>query len=196
MNKTVKNLMLGGLLIATPVLAPVAFAHEGPQAPEGFVGDSTKHVVTDGSGDCLRTGTGTGTETCVEAAPVAEAPAAAEPVVETITLGATALFDFDKSTLRPEGAQALDEVVSKIKGHAQVDSIVVTGHTDAVGSDSYNQGLSERRAATVSNYLVNAGISSSVITTRGMGEGSPVADNSSADGRQQNRRVEVEITSR
>jgi OOP family OmpA-OmpF porin len=199
MYKTIKQLIMGSLFAAATVLATVANAHEGPQAPDGFVGDSSGHVVTDSSGNCVRTGTGSADATCAETAPVVEETAPApEPqaAMETVTLAASALFDFDKATLRPAGAAALDELAAKIQSAAMVDAITVTGHTDSVGTDAYNQGLSERRANTVTNYLVSKGVDGGKITTRGMGESMPVADNSTADGRQLNRRVEVQISTR
>ena len=200
MNKMFKHLIVGGLFAVAQAIVPTVFAHEGPQAPEGFVGDGRGHVVTDGYGDCVKTGfpPAPGVE-CVEAK-VAEAPAPTplpESQAEAFALDATTLFDFDKSNLRPEGKAALDDVVAKVKSHQAVDSITITGHTDSVGTDAYNQKLSERRANSVRDYMVGAGIDTSLITsTSGMGESKPAASNDTADGRQQNRRVEVVVESR
>jgi OOP family OmpA-OmpF porin len=120
-----------------------------------------------------------------------------EAQAEAFALDATTLFDFDKSDLRPMGKEKLDDLVAKVKSHQAVDSITITGHTDSVGTDAYNQKLSERRANSVRDYMVNAGIDTSLITsTSGMGETKPVASNDTADGRQQNRRVEVVVESR
>lgn len=128
----------------------------------------------------------------VAAAPAAEpAPApAAAPAPETITLSGDALFDFDKSNLRPDAVAALDTTVQKYKG-ASLQSMSIVGHTDSKGSDAYNQALSERRAASVRDYLVSQGLDGSKISTSGRGESEPVATNDTADGRQQNRRVSI-----
>jgi len=72
-------------------------------------------------------------------------------------------------------------------------SIQVAGYTDSVGTDAYNQGLSERRANAVLDYFVSHGIEASRLTAVGYGESNPVADNSTADGRAQNRRVELNV---
>lgn len=131
------------------------------------------------------------------AEPVAAAPAAEPapepapaPAPETITLSGDALFDFDKSTLRPDAVAALDTTVQKYKG-ASLKSMSIVGHTDSKGSDAYNQALSERRAASVRDYLVAQGLDGSKISTAGRGESEPAATNDTADGRQQNRRVAI-----
>jgi outer membrane protein OmpA-like peptidoglycan-associated protein len=128
----------------------------------------------------------------VAAAPAAEpAPAPAPaPAPETITLSGDALFDFDKSNLRPDAVEALDTIVQKYKG-ASLKAMNIVGHTDSKGSDAYNQALSERRAASVREYLASQGLDGSKISTAGRGEADPVASNDTADGRQQNRRVHI-----
>jgi outer membrane protein OmpA-like peptidoglycan-associated protein len=73
-------------------------------------------------------------------------------------------------------------------------SAVIEGYTDSVGTQEYNQGLSERRAESVRSYLIAQGVDSSRLAASGRGESNPVADNASSDGRQQNRRVEVVIS--
>jgi OOP family OmpA-OmpF porin len=204
MNNVLKHIMIGSLFIVAQSMTLAAFAHVGPQAPEGFVGDARGHVVTDGYGECVKTGFPPPAGVKCEGPKVAEAPATApapaplpEAKTEAIALNATTLFDFDKSNLRPLGKEKLDELVAKIKSHQAVDSITITGHTDSVGTDAYNQKLSERRAKSVRNYMVKAGIDASLITsTSGMGETKPVASNDTADGRQQNRRVEIVVESR
>ena len=105
---------------------------------------------------------------------VAPAPVAApKPSGEKITIAADALFDFDKATLRPEGKAKLDELVAKSKA-IKLEVILVVGHTDRIGSDSYNQKLSERRAAAVKSYLVSKGIEANRVYTEGKGEKQPV----------------------
>ena len=96
-----------------------------------------------------------------------------KPAAEKITVAADALFDFDKATLRPEGKAKLDELVSKAAA-IKLEVILVVGHTDRIGSDAYNQKLSERRAAAVKTYLVAKGIEANRVYTEGKGEKQPV----------------------
>ncbi|NML63568.1 OmpA family protein [Massilia sp. RP-1-19] len=132
----------------------------------------------------------------VAAAPVVEpAPAvAAAPVAvsEKVTFAAEALFDFDKAIVKPEGKQALDELVSKLQG-MQTEVMIAVGHTDAVGSDAYNQKLSLSRAEAVKAYIVSKGLTPSRVYTEGKGESQPIADNANSAGRAKNRRVSVEV---
>lgn len=105
------------------------------------------------------------------AAPVAP-PA---PSVQKITLASKALFDFDKAILKPEGKAVLDrEIVSRIKEVQKLELVLVTGHTDRLGSQQYNQKLSERRAAAVAAYLAGKGVPKDKIETLGMGKTQPV----------------------
>jgi outer membrane protein OmpA-like peptidoglycan-associated protein len=101
-------------------------------------------------------------------------------------------FDFDKSNIRADARPVLDEAINILKTESGI-SVVAEGHTDAVGTDAYNQRLSERRARAVKDYLVNGGISPSRIETVGYGEAQPVASNETADGRAQNRRTELRV---
>ena len=98
-------------------------------------------------------------------------------------------FDFNKDTLKPAGKAELDKLVADMKQAKQVDAVIVVGHTDSVGSDAYNQRLSERRAATVKNYLVAQGVSASRLTTKGFGKSNPVATNDTADASGPSRRM-------
>ena len=127
-------------------------------------------------------------------APAAVVPAApvAPAVASKVTFAADAFFDFDKSVLKPEGKAKLDDLVSKIKG-INLEVIIAVGHTDSVGSDSYNQRLSVRRSEAVKAYLVSKGIEKNRVYTEGKGEKQPVADNKTAEGRAKNRRVEIEV---
>jgi outer membrane protein OmpA-like peptidoglycan-associated protein len=103
------------------------------------------------------------------------------------------LFDTGKSTLRPEAR----EVISRIAGVlmiAQGITLKIEGHTDSVGGDEYNQKLSEQRAGSVKEYLEKAGVKAELITTQGFGKTQPIADNTTAAGRQKNRRVEIVIS--
>jgi len=138
-------------------------------------------------------------------APVAAAPIAVAPVVVpppapvkrtvAVTLGADATFDTGKADLKQQGRAKLDDVAAKLSAPGvTIDSMTVTGHTDNVGSAAANQKLSERRAEAVKTYLVAKGVDGSKIRTQGKGLTQPIADNKTAQGRAQNRRVDVEVT--
>ncbi len=127
-------------------------------------------------------------------APVA-APAVvpvAPPAATKVTYAADAFFDFDKSVIKPAGKEKLDDLIGKIKD-INLEVIIAVGHTDSVGSDSYNQKLSVRRSEAVKAYLVSKGIEKNRVYTEGKGEKQPVADNKTAEGRAKNRRVEIEV---
>jgi OOP family OmpA-OmpF porin len=109
-----------------------------------------------------------------------------------VTYAADAFFDFDRSVLKPEGKAKLDDLASKVGG-INLEVVIAVGHTDTIGSASYNQALSNRRAESVKAYLVSKGIESNRIYTEGKGQTQPVADNSTREGRAKNRRVEVEV---
>ncbi len=132
-------------------------------------------------------------------APAAAAPApapapapVAPPAATKVTYAADAFFDFDKSVLKPEGKAKLDDLVGKIKD-INLEVIIAVGHTDSVGSDSYNQKLSVRRSEAVKAYLVSKGVEKNRVYTEGKGEKQPVADNKTGEGRAKNRRVEIEV---
>jgi OOP family OmpA-OmpF porin len=125
----------------------------------------------------------------VAAAPVAPAPV---PAATKVTYAADAFFDFDKAVLKPAGKAKLDDLVGKVKD-INLEVIIAVGHTDAVGSDEYNQKLSIKRSEAVKAYLLSKGIEKDRVYTEGKGEKQPVADNKSKDGRAKNRRVEVEV---
>ncbi|MGH7664190.1 MAG: OmpA family protein [Gemmatimonadaceae bacterium] len=100
------------------------------------------------------------------------------------------LFDVDKATLKAGAEQNIARIAAILNQYPDYQ-ISVEGHTDATGSDSYNQSLSERRAAAVRASLVSGGVDPSRITSKGLGEAQPIATNDTPAGRQQNRRVEV-----
>jgi len=106
--------------------------------------------------------------------PPAPAPAPA-PQVQKITLASKALFDFDKAVLKPEGKAAIDsEIISKLSMVQKLELVLVTGHTDRIGTQQYNQKLSERRADAVRDYLVSKGVPRDKIETLGMGKTQPI----------------------
>lgn len=120
------------------------------------------------------------------------APAPQPPAATKVTYAADAFFDFDKAVLKPEGRAKLDDLVGKVKD-INLEVVIAVGHTDAIGSDSYNQRLSVRRAEAVKAYLVSKGIEKNRVYTEGKGEKQPVADNKTSEGRAKNRRVEIEV---
>lgn len=103
------------------------------------------------------------------------------------------LFDTGKYTLKPGAREKLAKIGGIILAHPGL-KLQVEGHTDSVGGDEYNQRLSEQRAESVRSYLVSEGVAADGITAAGFGKGSPVADNSTAAGRQRNRRVELVVS--
>jgi outer membrane protein OmpA-like peptidoglycan-associated protein len=103
------------------------------------------------------------------------------------------LFDTAKFSLRPAAREKLARVAGILTGHSSL-KMQIEGYTDSVGSDDYNQQLSEHRADSVRDYLTGAGIPSASVTARGFGKTQPVATNSTSAGRQQNRRVELVIS--
>lgn len=102
------------------------------------------------------------------------------------------LFDFDKSTIKPEAAKILDRLVSFMQENKDA-KVALAGYTDWTGTKAYNQKLSERRVAAVRNYVVKKGIDPSRISGRGYGESNPIADNRTKEGRAKNRRVEIKV---
>lgn len=109
-----------------------------------------------------------------------------------LTLG-DVLFDTGMATLKPGAYTTVDRLATVLK-EAPDRKVMIEGHTDSVGSDEYNQGLSERRAAAVQTALLERGVTANQITALGKGKSYPVASNDNAAGRQQNRRVEMIFT--
>jgi OmpA-OmpF porin, OOP family len=115
-----------------------------------------------------------------------------------VTVSAEELFGFDKANLKEKGRVTLDAVAAKIKENPEIKAVIVTGHTDRIGSEAYNQKLSERRAKQVADYLIAQGVDSSLITAEGKGKSEPVVQ---CEGKkvskklisclQPNRRVEI-----
>ena len=108
------------------------------------------------------------------------------------SLGENILFETDKSTLRKDAEQNLKQISASINRRFKGGDVRVYGYTDSVGSKGYNKELAQQRAEVVKNWLANnTGIDSGKISLNAVGEGSPVANNGTAAGRQQNRRVEI-----
>jgi len=103
------------------------------------------------------------------------------------------LFDFNKHTLKPEARERLARISGIVLAYPDL-KLQIEGYTDAIGSEEYNQTLSEKRAEAVRDYLVSSGVSMNNVAAQGMGKADPVADNSTAAGRKLNRRVEMIVS--
>lgn len=161
-------------------------------------GDEDGDGVPDSRDKCPGTPKGTPVDAdgCPPPAP-APMPVAVEPAAlpkeETIVIR-NVHFEFDKATLTAADRAQLDTVATRLKTEATTARLSVSGHTDSVGSDAYNQRLSEQRAKAVTDYLVGSGVArASVVSVKGVGEAQPVADNHTAEGRAMNRRTEILI---
>lgn len=190
-------------------------------AKEGYLTDQRGNVVRSGSGLCWHTSSWTPALAIAECDPVAAVPMVprvaakpqeiaatpatpapvAKPAAQRVTLDADTLFDFDKAVLRPAGKAALDDFVVKTKDISP-EVILAVGHADRFGSEDYNQKLSERRVATVNDYLRSKGIDANRIKTEGRGETQPKTKAGECLGAksakviaclQPDRRVDVEI---
>lgn len=198
-SKKIKNFL--ALSVAGLAMGGMASLSAAPPANPV---DSSGEAVMDASGECVRTAQwspeGVVHEYCAgyiqpvaEPAPAPEPPPPApEPEFTTTTLSAETLFDFDSAELRPEGRDTLRELAKSLtSADVTYTSVLVEGHTCNMGPAEYNQGLSERRAQSATDFLVGEGVRPEAIRTVGYGEERPTADNATRDGREMNRRVEV-----
>ncbi|MCX7149911.1 MAG: OmpA family protein [Rhodocyclales bacterium] len=180
--------------LAFGLVSGAATAQTNP-TKEGYLVDQRGQVTKSGAGLCWRTGYWTpalAIEECdpdlvrkpplaMKAAepaqrPLAAAPAPAPapiPAAQRVKLDADTLFDFNKADLRPAGHSALDDFIAKSR-NIKPEVIMAVGHADRLGSDAYNQNLSEQRAATVKAYLVSKGIEPNRVYTEGKGETQPL----------------------
>jgi len=198
------------LLIAAGVAVSALPVSTLAQTNQGYWGGPNNLIWKDTPGDCWRSGYWTPAMAVPEcdrdltpkpaavipppppARPAAKPAPKPAPVAQKVTLAADVLFDFDKSILKNEGKAKLDDLAGKVKA-INLEVVIAIGHTDSIGSDAYNQKLSVRRAESVKAYLVSKGIEPNRIYTEGKGEKQPVASNKTKDGRQKNRRVEIEV---
>ena len=182
-----------------------------------YVIDGRGAVATSGTGLCWRTGFWTPAAAATDpngckcdkdllpkevCEPKGSAAAAGtKPAGDKITVAADALFDFNKSTLRPEGKAKLDEVVAKANS-LNLEVVIAVGHADRIGSAAYNQKLSVKRAASVKDYVVSKGIPANKVYTEGKGSTQPVTKPDQCKGGksakviaclQPDRRVDIEI---
>ena len=207
------------------LIAAVGFSATAAMAEmnEGYLSDTRGDPVKSGAGLCWKTGRWTPAMAIAECdpdlikkkeappAPKAEAPKAPppppppapppKPAAQKVTLAADTLFDFDKSALRAEGRSALDQLLGKIKG-IKLEVIIAVGHADRFGSDKYNQVLSEKRAASVKEYLVSKGLEPNRVYTEGKGKRQAITKADQCKGAkskavvaclQPDRRVEIEV---
>lgn len=225
MNKAFNNKQTGLALacaLALGILSGAAQAQDG-QNPntKAYLDDSRGSVVMSGTGLCWHTGFGPPPASSAQcdpnyvapAAPVARiepaapqtvaalTPPAPRPVAEKLTLDADMLFDFNKATLRPAGRDALDSFVGKLRDISP-ETIMAIGYADRIGTERYNQRLSERRVASVKDYLVSKGVESARVYTEGKGETQPVTKAEDCTGPksakliaclQPDRRVNIEV---
>lgn len=201
----------------------VAYAEERTMA--GYVVDSSNTLVSSGYEPCIRTGSWTPDMAIMECDPDLVKTAQAPPPVETrtraepapvpmpapvlIQIQSDTVFAFNSAIIRQEGRRDLDEQVVKVmKQNKQIDMITITGHTDRIGSSTYNMNLSQQRADSVKAYLIEHGISSDRIQTKGLGSSDPVISCNAVKGKisgtnkelveclRPNRRVDIEIKTR
>ena len=208
MNKQLSKI---ALLATLGMGASVALA----QVPnnDGYLFDTRGAVAKSGFGLCWKTTRWTPAMAIAECdpelvkkpeppKPAAPPAATPKPAAQKVTLAADALFDFDKAVLRPEGKAKLDDVVGKLKD-MKLEVIIAVGHTDRIGSDKYNQKLSEKRAEAVKAHLVGKGVEANRVYTEGKGEKQPVTGDKCGKSEkktkqlieclQPDRRVEIEV---
>ena len=164
------NLMKLSALFVALVASGTAMASEAHTKHGYSVSSQTQAVVRNNYGECWKNTyfdkATQGRVECGDAVAKVEAPEYAD---ETVSLSAKTLFGFDKDTLRPEAQENLNALAQRLS-NVNVQTVRVEGHTDFMGSEQYNQALSERRANVVANYLVNRGVASSKISAVGLGE--------------------------
>lgn len=201
--------LISMLLGAAAIVSAAAQAGGFPEKT-GYLIDSRGNIARDNYGECWKTGYWT------PAMALAECDSSLvrnntvtdngpqPPHFNPVTLKAETLFDFDKAVLRDAGKQALNEFADQMKKYPDIEVVLVTGHTDQIGSDKYNQKLSERRANAVKAYMQSQGVEGNRIQAKGMGEKEPVVSLKDCKGSkgkkalvaclQPNRRVVIEIT--
>ena len=188
-NVTKKILLSAALVTAAAAVHAQAVDTKGTV---GYVIDQRGVLARSGTGLCWRTGYWTPALAIIECDPdlvpkPAPAPAPVvtppppppkpAPVAKVITISAKNLFDFDKADLKPGAKQVLDrEIVAKLPEFGKVQTMIISGHTDRIGSSNYNQKLSEKRANAVKTYLVSRGVDAGVVATYGYGKTQPLPE--------------------
>ncbi len=215
MSKNIGTLSsIAALLLGSSIVLAHDIALDGTiEIPEGSAGyvNVGGNALRTGGGECLKLGgfsdetqvnacEGIEEEVVAEVAPEPEPapapePVKKEPIVTTATLGGEALFANNSADLNEASEQSLASLVSQLEKFQEISAIAVVGHTDSSGAAEYNQDLSVRRAASVEAFLT-AAYPNVAVTSSGMGEDSPIATNSTREGRQLNRRVEIQVTAK
>lgn len=167
-----KDKIFADAMAANPALLP-------PERAPVAIGDADGDGVTDDKDKCP--GTPSGTKVDHTGCPLQDV---------TILKGVN--FDFDKSTLRPDALPILDDAVAVMQRYPEI-KVEIAGHTDSVGTDDYNLGLSDRRARAVMEYFISKGIDAGRLSSKGYGESMPIVDNQTTDNRAINRRVEMRV---
>ncbi len=157
-----------------PVVAPAPVVTAPPPAPA----DSDNDGVPDSADRCAGTPAGSRVDSsgCAE-----------KIVVQNLS------FASNSSELNAESKAALDGIAESIRNNPTVARVMVTGHSDDRGAAEYNKWLSGKRAQSVADYLVSRGVDAKMVSSEGMGEARPIADNATAEGRRANRRVEIDL---
>ena len=122
-----------------------------------------------------------------------QAPKRVEIKQDQIVIHEKIQFETNKAAIKPESGSLLEEITNVIKQNPQIKRLSIEGHTDSTGADKHNQKLSEQRAAAVQDHLVQHGVEADRLSSRGWGKTRPIGDNSTATGREENRRVEFVI---
>ncbi len=120
-------------------------------------------------------------------------PKRVEVTQDQIVIREKIQFETGKAVIKPESFGLVDEITAAVRDTAAIKKLSIEGHTDDVGSDKYNQKLSDQRAAAVRTYLIEKGIEAGRLVSKGWGEAKPIGDNTTEEGREQNRRVEFII---
>lgn len=206
-----------GLAVVTGLVLGLMSA--GSVAAPGYATDTGTDLVRGGFGECVRTGfweSDMNTPDCdpelaarleaerleaerlaaAEAAAAAARAAAIQPAAAklmSVSDSGDVAFAFDSADLTDAAVSELSRVSEEVKQYSRIERIEIRGHTDNSGPEQYNQALSERRAQRVSEVLSAAGLPADRMVVKGVGEAKPVADNTTAEGRAQNRRVDIHI---
>jgi outer membrane protein OmpA-like peptidoglycan-associated protein len=184
MSKTQEGAVVGGA--AGAVIGGIIGNQTGSTAKGAIIGAA----VGGAAGAIIGSQMDEQAEALEEELPGAEVERVGEGIQVTFDSGI--LFDFDSYALRPEAREHLTNLAQSLSEYPDTEVLVV-GHTDSSGADSYNQTLSENRANAAGSYLMRAGVAPDRVKTMGLGETEPAASNDTDEGMQQNRRVEVAI---
>ncbi|NOR43275.1 MAG: OmpA family protein, partial [Gammaproteobacteria bacterium] len=200
MNVQNKKIFTGllGLLSASALLVGSVQAGDRGDVP-GYVTDSSGEIWRDSLGDCWHgsdwtpaDATVVGCDGVVLDAPVEVILGQGTGVVADVTIPAASMFGFDKSELNEEGKASIDEYIATLRPELmEAYLVLVVGHTDTSGDESYNVALSLKRAESVADYLVSQGVSEDALRVIGRGSKELLASEKTREGRMQNRRVDI-----